>query len=254
MQKQIKNYSSIGTIFIVIILIWSCSDEFFMKSESSSDVGQSGSMARFTIASNYLYTVDRQNLRIFNISDAKQPEYKRKEMIGFDIETIFSRGDLLFIGAETAMYIYKLNDPEYPLQLTRYSHIYSCDPVVANDNYAFVTLSTSSTCGRWDNELHILDIQDPTDIEEIAIYQMNNPKGLGLKNNRLYLCDDGILKVYDITNLNEINLLQSIDNDAFDVIPMKNTLLAIGESGFYQYSYQANNTLVYLSKIEVSND
>jgi len=253
MKNNLSIYTYLGiSLLAIILLIWSCSEGMmFASDKESSDVGQSGSMARFTIAKDHLYTVDRQSLRVFNITDAKEPTYKNKTSIGFDIETIFNLDDMLFIGAETAMYIYKINDPENPYYLSRYSHIYSCDPVVANQTNAFVTLSTSSTCGRWANELHILNIEDPTSIKEIAVHQLQNPKGLGLKGNILYLCDDGYLKVYDVSDLYEINLLQSINNKGFDVIPMQNSLLTIGDDGFYQYSYNNDYTLNFLSKIEV---
>ncbi|MBN2520844.1 MAG: hypothetical protein JXB17_10095 [Bacteroidales bacterium] len=245
-----KNALNINLLLIFFALLATGCNSKESMGYDSLDVGQSGSMARFAIYKNHLFTVDRQSLRVFDISNQEKPVFKIKKLIGFDIETIFSKDDLLFIGAETAMYVYRVSNPENPIQLTCYSHIYSCDPVVVNDNYAFVTLSTSSTCGRWENQLHILDISEITDIKEITIYDMVNPKGLGLKNNVLYLCNGGYLEVYDITNLNNIILLQSIENSAFDVIPLEKSLLALSETGFYQYSYDTDNTLSFLSKIE----
>ena len=249
MLKRTINLSLLFTGMVIFVL--SCEGLSF--EDLGIDTGQSGSMARFVIDGDYLYTVDRQSLKYFDISDAAKPVYKSKINVGFDVETIFSRGNLLFIGAETAMYIYSISVPGNPVRLSGYSHVYSCDPVVANDNYAFVTLSTSSWCGRWANELDIIDISDPSKPFEVSTYAMNNPKGLGLKGNKLYLCDDNLLKIYDVSDVNNIELLTSINNKAYDVIPMENTLITIGEKGFYQYEY-SGDSLELISQINIETN
>src|SRR5690606_21363599 len=79
--------------------------------------------------------------------------------IGFDVETIFPYGEKLFIGSASAMYIYDISDPKNPARQGTVSHIRACDPVVADGNYAYVTLrNNNSGCGGSQNILNIYDI------------------------------------------------------------------------------------------------
>lgn len=215
--------------------------------------GKGGSMARFAISGTTLYTVSHQTLSAFDISVPGKPVYVSQSLIGTDVETIFPKGNHLFIGAESGMYIFDITDPSKPQQLSKYLHVISCDPVVANGNYAYVTLRTTTTgrCWRGANELQILDISDPAKPKEIKSYQMNSPAGLGIDANlNLYVCDDG-LKHYDATNVMSLQMLNHFQGiKPFDVIPLGNRLLLIGEDGFYQYMLD-NGSLSLLSKIPI---
>ena len=120
------------------MLFISCSGD---DSYYNGDSGQGGSMARFTIKGDYLYTVDHQTLKTFDISSAESPEYlkNKDQYLDFGVETIFTMDTLLFIGSRTGMYIYNITRPDFPQQMSYTPHITSCDPVVASGNYAYVT-------------------------------------------------------------------------------------------------------------------
>ncbi|MEO7766646.1 MAG: hypothetical protein ABIS01_04440, partial [Ferruginibacter sp.] len=68
--------------------------------------GVGGSMARFTIVNNYLYTVGQASLAAFNISLPAEPVKENVKSIGWNIETIYPLKDKLFIGSQTGMFIY----------------------------------------------------------------------------------------------------------------------------------------------------
>ena len=62
--------------------------------EKSSDtagpnVGTGGSTARFTIAGSYLYVVDNQSLRVFDIKNPINPVFTKKVNLQTVVETIF---------------------------------------------------------------------------------------------------------------------------------------------------------------------
>ncbi len=80
-------------------------------SNSPQTTGQGGSLARFAIAGNYLYSVDEKQLKVFDISNAADPALKNTVDIGFAIETIFPFKDKLFIGSTSQVYIYSITDP-----------------------------------------------------------------------------------------------------------------------------------------------
>ena len=53
----------------------------------------------------------------------------------------------LFIGSQTGMFIYNLSNPDNPVQDGQFNHVRSCDPVIADEKYAYVTLRSGS-CQR----------------------------------------------------------------------------------------------------------
>lgn len=122
-----------------------------MPSQGGGGEGQGGSMARFTIVGDCLYTVDHTTLKVVDITNPAHPgamPFKDVEL-GFDIETIFCYDDMLFIGSRSAMHIYDISRPHYPSELSVTRHFTSCDPVVADGGYAYVTLnSDNASCWR----------------------------------------------------------------------------------------------------------
>ena len=68
---------------------------------------------------------------------------------------------------------------------------------------------------------------------------MDNPYGLGIKNDLLFICDGKSgMKVYDKSKVEELQLLDHFENiNTFDVVPLEDHLLMIGEDVLYQYAY-----------------
>lgn len=211
--------------------------------------GKGGSMARFTISGNYLYTVDHAGLNLFDIHQPAAPEKKKAIPLAFGVETIFPYQDKLFIGTQNGMQIFSIQNPQEPRLLSQYEHVVSCDPVVTDGRYAYITLSTGTACARAINQLQIVDLQDISKPTLLTQYPMQNPKGLGIDGKNLFVCDKG-LKLYDATDVTNLQLLQHFPIEAYDVIPDNGRLLVVGSGGFYQYQYQADS-LELLSKIEV---
>ncbi|MDR1582094.1 MAG: hypothetical protein LBS55_02360 [Prevotellaceae bacterium] len=251
----------IYTLIIVVMMtfVTSCAKDSGIDSGSFSE-GKGGSMARFCIAGDFLFTVDQNNLNTFEISDPKDPVlYKgRTQDLGFGIETIFPMDSLLFIGTQIGMYIYRITNRGFTQYLSHTEHIRSCDPVVAQGDYAYITLNSNNVgCGRISNVLQIYDITDlqhPIFIREIPGF--TSPMGLGIDGDKLFVCDNG-LKVYDITNR---TLPEQIDDlhsaglhdveGAYDVITNDGFLILVAASGIYQLDY-TGETLRLLSKIDV---
>lgn len=213
--------------------------------------GQGGSMARFTLYDHFLYTVTDTDLMVFDISNPATPDSTGKINLGSGIETIFPYRDLLFIGSNTGMYIYDNQNPEKPERMSIFSHARACDPVVAENDRAYVTLR-SGPCGAAQNQLQIINITNLQAPFLVKAYPMQQPHGLSVSGKTLTLCEGTYgLKSFDITNENSIKELQHItDHHAFDVIQLSgDILLVIGDDGFYQYSNANPSQLQLLSKI-----
>ena len=217
--------------------------------------GTGGSLARFAITGEYLYAVDDKNLLTFDIS-AQEPMQASKKEVGWAIETIFPHKSNLFIGSQSAMYIYDISIPDAPSQLSRYPHFTACDPVVVEGNFAYVTLRTGNTCARGVNRLDVINIEDPRDPRKVGFYGMINPHGLGIDDGNLFVSEgDKGLKILDASDPYNVDQRRHItDIKARDVIPFDNVLMVTGEEGILQYDYSDINDVKLLSRIPVQQD
>ncbi|HEY9048566.1 MAG TPA: hypothetical protein VIN08_21815 [Ohtaekwangia sp.] len=239
--------------FILLCLAVACETDSASNAEAT---GKGGSVTRFAISNGYLYLADQSSINVFDIRNQAFQKINTIA-IGFGLETIFARGEYLYLGATDAMYIYSIAEPTTPSFIFRYAHIVSCDPVVVQGNRAYVTLSSGSRCNRGTNALEIIDITNPYDPVLIENYPMQSPQGLGVDGNLLFLCEGEYgLKVFNISNESSIQLVKKIDSmHAYDVIPDNGILLLTGDDGVFQYRYnQQAGDLQLLSKIPVNRE
>jgi hypothetical protein len=207
----------------------------------TSSTGIGGSMSRFTIANNYLYALDSYFLDVVDLSTQTEPRAKNELTLTWQAETLFPTNSTLFVGTRSGMYIYDIASPATPTLLSQYEHLRSCDPVVVEGDYAYVTLRDGNSCGGFTNQLEVVNIKDLTKPLLEKVYPMTNPHGLGIDNGVLFICDgsDG-LKVYDATDITKIaeNQLAHYGNiNTLDIIPYQNIAMMIGTDGLYQYDY-----------------
>jgi hypothetical protein len=234
------------------------SESFVMDSGGmqGNTTGIGGSMARFTISGDKLYTVDWSSMNVINIATPTAPSLVTNFYIGFGIETIFPYKQTLFIGARTGMYIYQLNESGMPSFVSMYAHRNSCDPVVVDDNYAYVTLRSGTSCEGFTNQLDVVDISNLSNPQLVVTHPMQNPHGLGIDGDKLFICEGQFgLKYFDASDPRRINQrmhLHKKDIHAFDVIPFQNNLMLIGNDGLYQFDFSSANQLVLLSKLTIN--
>lgn len=159
------------------------------------------------------------------------------------------------MGTPTGMIIYSLEDPLKPERQSMITHVFGCDPVVVENDIAYVTVRSGTFCGQDANELIVVDVSDVKKPQHIVTYNMKNPKGLGIDNGTLFVCDDG-LRVFNAENPSAIMYKDNIlahfkDIDGFDVIPFNNVLMMIAEDGIYQYDYTDVKSIRRLSRLPI---
>lgn len=224
-------------------------------SDVVNHAGQGGSMARFTLASSHLYAVDASNLYVFNVENPFSPALQHSVGLGWNIETIFPYEDKLFVGSSNGMHILDNSNPANPVYATSFNHALACDPVVVENDVAYVTLRTGNTCAGTINQLDVVDVKDIYNPVLLKSYPMENPHGLGIDNGHLFLCEGEFgLKIFDASEVNTLaeKLISHFDKvKAYDVIPYQNVLLLIGEGGFYQFDYSDIKNIQLLSHIPV---
>ncbi|UOR06198.1 hypothetical protein MUN82_03665 [Hymenobacter aerilatus] len=199
--------------------------------------GKSGSLARFTILNQMLYTVDNQSLRLFDLRTPASPVAGAKIELAFGVETIFPYDHYLFLGTQRGMYIFDAATPQAPRQVSYYQHVVSCDPVVVDGKYAYVTLRSGQFCGGGPNQLQVIDLTSLDKPRLAQTYPMTGPQGLGVDNGQLFVCDSDGLKTFSTQQTPQLTLQEHFKVKVTDVIPHAGLLLAIGADGLYQYRY-----------------
>ena len=223
-----------------------------VPASSQNTVGTNGSMARFSIVNNYLYAVGMSNLTALDISQPFAPVYKSSVQVDFHVETIYPLKDKLFVGTNNGMYMYDINAaPDKPSLIGQFTHVRGCDPVIADDHYAYVTINDSSACLGFNDELQIVDISDLQKSSLVKAYPLTHPVGLSKDGSSLFVCDakDG-LKVYNATDVNNLVLIKQLkDGVVYDVVAENGLAIVVAADGLYQYDYSDLNNVHLISKL-----
>ena len=252
MQKIMIKKPTILLVICAFALIVSCTkDSGAGANASASQTGQNGSLTRFLIVNNYLYTISNDALFVYNITNPASPVLKNNVSVGFAIQTIFAYQDKLFIGSNTDMYIYSLANPEVPSKLATVTYfVRGKDPVVARDSVAYSTVRNEFGGGGVLNCFNIKNINQPITVNRL---QMINPYGLGLKDAALYVCEaDSGIKVFNIANTYAPVLSKTLrfNEVAYDVIVAGNILVCYIKGGVSFFDITNAIAPVFISSVK----
>ena len=231
-------------------------EQFSSLSSSSRSVpGVGGSMARFAIVNNFLYLVNMSSLAAHDITTPSDPKAVSTYPLGWNIETIYPFNNQLFIGSSSGMFIFNINDPGHPVPEGMFSHARACDPVVADEEYAYVTLRTGNMCTGTSNQLDVLNVKDVRNPLLVRTYPLTNPHGLALDESTLFVCDGAAgLKVFDASDPGNLKMVDHLVGfSAFDVIAWNNNLLMVSSLGLRQYDYSDPSKLRLLSTLTIND-
>ncbi|MDR1670909.1 MAG: hypothetical protein LBR57_00120 [Alistipes sp.] len=238
-------------------------------SPMSNPSSRGGSMARFAIAGDWLYTVNDSDLSIVSVKNPQKPVCSDEIYLGWGIETIFPMDNMLFIGSQTGMHIYDISNPEFPKWKSTTTHFKSCDPVVAYENLAFVTLNSSAGtwCGTRGDVLQVYDITDLESPVRLSETGLSSPRGLAVDGAEklVFVCDGGSgIKAIDVTDpkhpepmFSSINTENVTRIDAYDCLvwPDEKRLLVVGSDGLYQLRYdRENKQFTLISKFDLRKE
>jgi hypothetical protein len=163
-----------------------------------SSGGTGGSLARFTIAGDYLYCIDYADVIVFKIDAPERPQLKNRVSINWEIETLFPYENTLFVGGRRGVYLVDITDGDSPVPIGEFEHGRGCDPVVVENDRAYVTLRSGTSCGDITDQLHILDVTNLRAPRLLKSVDVDNPYGLAVRDAIVYLCDGtGGLKIID---------------------------------------------------------
>ncbi len=217
-----------------------------------SSTGQGGSLARFSIVGDVMYLVDNTQIKVFDISDPKNPSLVNKvNIFSTTVETIYQQGEYLFLGSSNGMYIYNIKNLKAPEYVSMATHAMGCDPVVSDGKYAYVTVRNTTICRRTTsaNILEVFDVTDPSRPVLVSSTQMVAPIGLAIDGDVLFVCDDS-LKVFDVKDRTNPRKIKSFASNAVDIIINGDNIITVDPDGINQYLYDRKTIdIVHRSKI-----
>jgi len=215
--------------------------------DSISSTGSGGSTARFVIQNNHLIVVEDTTIRSFNIDDAMNPRLVDQSITtGPRLETLFPYAeDLVLIGTNQGAIIVQISADGFIEGLSFASHFTSRDPVVAADNIMYVTIrpeENSLEMGVVDdsgvlsnsgsNRLIVFDVTDVGNPIELVQKRIENPSGLSVSGDRLFVCFTGGLRIYDVADPSDPQVITDYaDFPCNDVIAVNSEILATGDDG-----------------------
>lgn len=245
-----RSYYKLLAACLICFAGWACSKDN-AADVSASSTGMAGSLSKFTIVDNFLYAVDSRYLYAYDISNPVNPVIKSTIPINFNVETIYPFKNRLFIGTTNGMFIYSIDVQAAPVKIGEALHVRSCDPVVANDTIAFVTLKGNTWCGPAVSGLYVHDIKNVMQPVLIKTLPIPSPEGLGLQGSILYICcnSDG-LKVFNVANPANPIEIKTIGGGYFkDVIPYGNLLICYVSTGISLYDITIPGNPVFIKEI-----
>jgi hypothetical protein len=229
-----------------------------MSASSSSPPGVSngtgGSMARFALSDDRMYTVDHSKMKVFNTAIPEKPVYiKELSAGGWDIETIFPFGKNLFLGSMTGMHIFDITSKDNPSKTGSFTHARVCDPVISDGKNAFVTLRNGTKCAGFINQLDVVDISDLSKPKLLKSYPLTNPHGLSKEGDILIICEgaDGV-KFFNAADVNNIRLLAHAKGmNAFDVIALGKIAMVSAADALYLIDFSVPSNPVVKGSVSI---
>lgn len=175
---------------------------------TGSDDGVKGTMNRIAVEFGHVYVISTDKLYTFSNSFGLQ---KTSEInINSDTETIYATNNRIYLGSSTALTLYSASNPSNPWEVSELQHTESCDPVLPNGNVVYYTLRALEDEGcnsLGENTLNVVDVTNQNEMVVINSFQLDSPYGMALIGNNL-LVGEGANGLTIFNANNQQNLTQ----------------------------------------------
>jgi len=211
---------------------------------ANSGTGIGGSTARFTIQKNHLITIENHQVKVFSLSQPMTPVHIAAFDTRITMETIFPQGEeRIFIGTNDGTIIMDHSETGILQEVAFVSHFRSCDPVVAQGNYMYVTLRDGNGCGVFTNNVNQLMVFDITDVQHpelVTQININRPYGLGIQDSNLFVCYANGVQQYDISDPQSIEKVADYSTECDDLIAATSPMIFTSKEGIHLVSLSDN--------------
>lgn len=238
--RKMKNLMIVSVTALLIFIGCSKDTGKVANDTGSGSTGEGGSMAAMTIIKNHLYRIAGGNsIEVYDISNDSTAKMVNNIGGNTGLETLFPFGKYLLVGTQSGMLIYDISNGANPTFVSRYDHVVSCDPVVAQGNYAYVTLRNGTRCWRGLNQLEIIDLSNISQPKLVRTMPMLMPHGLDADGINLVVGEGQKgFKWLDISDPTD-PVLKHFETSVpgYDIISRGSYFILVGAKGLYQYSY-----------------
>lgn len=228
------------TVILSFYILVACNSENSSTNPGTqTSYGVGGSTAKFTIQNNHLITIEDHDIQIFSLANPSEPvlvnAYYTPTTI--TLETIYPyQTNRILLGTNTGAIIMDHSTPGTITEIAFPEHVTSCDPVIAKDDYMYITLRNGRSCSLVNNvngvnQLLIYDISDITQPELKKTIELDQPYGLSIKDTSLFICyEQGVIE-FDITNPLEPAQIDTYDMPCNDIIASTQPMVLTGDDG-----------------------
>lgn len=255
MKKQVLSF------IIAAALLAACTKDANVDSVKNQTGGNAGSITRFTAFNNYLYALDQNKVKVYDITDANMPKLVNELTTDYGLETITLYEGTIYIGSRSSLYILDVSVPANPVILSQTVRegalAGGCDPVVVKNTYAFSTVKIiENVCGQINSSSRLLvyDVSDKINPVLVDEEVMTMPNGLAYEDNYLFVCDEGDdrIFIYDISTPTAIHPYSSFDLvDPVDVIITDTKMVVSTKTGFSFFDVNNIDNIQSKGNIEI---
>jgi hypothetical protein len=244
-----------------ILTLSGCGDT--TNSQGTGEANSGGSLAAMASIENRLYILNDDEIVSLEIEESGGLVNQLRTTTDlFQTETLMSYQDeYLLVGTEFGVSIFSVSDAEDsetpPSEVGSFNHARAYDPIIARNKIGYITTRDGEPLeSNASDQLIILDLtnlEEPIQITEIN--EFNEPAGLALFDNKLFICDLYLgLMEYEILNDTSPETIEvkyvarHSEYDCHDVIVRDNTLVLVSQQSVTQVSIESES-LSKLSEI-----
>jgi hypothetical protein len=231
------------------------------SSFATTSIG-SGSINRIAVDFNHIYVLGGNTLHVLS-DNGFSMTHENDIKLDDGMETIYSENNRLYIGSETAMLTYSVNNPSRPSRVSTFDHTESCDPVLPiGTNLAYMTLRSVGNEGcnaNGENTLTVIDLAVEQEPQSLQVIEMESPYGMAMLGWYLIVGEgtNGIT-VFDASNpRNLVELARITGVEAYDIMRHPSdpyVLMTTSSDGLEQYQIDYNTfVLTPLSTVTYPN-
>jgi len=219
-----------------------------IPSSFSTTATGAGSISRIAVDYGYIYILGGNSLHILsNFGNSISSE--RDINLDDGMETIYAKNNRLYIGSESSMLTYNVNNPSRPTRVSEFDHTESCDPVLPiGTNLAYMTLRTNDNQGcnnNGENTLTVIDLDNEEEPESLQVINMDSPYGMAMLGWYLVVGEgtNGVA-FFDASNPRDlVEVGRTIGIEVYDVMRHPSNpyiLMTTSSNGLEQYEIDYN--------------
>lgn len=244
-------------------IAFSCTE--VVEYDTTEDSAISGKYNTLKVIGDFIYAVTDSELVTIDNSNVEKPKEIDRQLLEGKAENLYAAENVLFIGTETDMFIFSIASNGIPflesetahIQWGQESNIGVCDPVVAHNDIAYVTLSSlqpdnSDPCGGWIsvNELRVYDVENLQAPELLETRALSAPQGLAADGDLLFVTNlNSDTNVFEIDHEGGLQLINTIEGGAHNVYASDGKVMIINSKEIKQYDYSNVNDIVHYATI-----